>query len=340
MATTLVFSNEELSTTAMSYLKVLRNMLEQPRFYVDDMIKMKKDESGGERLIIPWETARQTVTTQMQTGYEPVSLAANPMFTPGNEAWFYAIRPIIMTTKDDIINRSKPKQIDLLERRTKSTEMGLKQEWEDQSLQDNQPTMSDLLPINGFDSTTGFLEAAAVGSQTNTVHNVSKATFSTLPGFQNQVFDIADSFSSNGLVGLYDMSTRVKLLAPDGTKLKWYASVAGTNNIKRALNSQERYLSSDKLDGGRRVLTYDDIPIVTTDAMPNAGTATTANPWTFLLQDWDSMGFVGQSGWVMKLDEFRDVSGHSARAAFMHLFGQNIVRYFGSSGVLHSGEVF
>lgn len=338
MAVTLTYSDEELSTTAAAYLKNERAMQDINHPFLDDMIAAKKTVEGGERLIIPWDVQRHSQTTQLSTGYEPVSLVANPVSTPGNQGWFYAIRPIIISNRDTIINRGASKQMDLLQSRVQDTERGLRAEWEDASLRGGVPTFSDHQTLNGFDDQTGFLEESAVGAQNNTVHAVSKATFATLPGFQNQNFDFAGAFGANGLTGLSDMIARIKDVTTERTQLRGYASIQGELNLKRVVQTQERYTT--ELDAGKQVLVYDGIPIKVTSRLPNSGTVTTADPWTFLFVDWSAVRFIGQTGWVMNMDQFREISGHVTRAAFMHLFGQFTVEHFGSHAVGFDGEVF
>lgn len=343
--TTLTISNEELSTTAFAYLDDVRNMLDVPHPYVDAYLGTKRDEEGGERLIIPYRNKRHSITTQMSSGYEPISLIANPQMDPGNQAWFYAIRPVLISTTDDITNRGRAKIISKLEERIKDTHDGIRAEIEEQDLITGLAAMSDLVPTNGADDTGGMIEDAAVGSQTNTVHGISKGSFLTLPGWQNQFFNAGGSFSASGLAGMFDIQVRIKKLAKGAGKLihrpdiKVYGSINGVVNYKRSLFPQERWVDNTKPNAGNEAMMFGDWPIETVD-LPNAGTATTALPWTFLFKDWGGMHFTGQKGWVMKMDEFRWISGHVVRGAYLHLFGQNTARYYGTSGVLVNGEVF
>jgi hypothetical protein len=335
-----VFSDEELSTTAMTYLQGHRNMLDRPHPFIDDWLANKEDQEGGERMIVRWKVARHSSGQQLTTGYEPITMTGAPILKPGTQGWFYNVRPVMISERDEIINRGKAAVLDLLKTRVQDTEDGTRADLEDAVLRANVTTMSDLLPFNGADDTDGFLEHAAVGSQTNTVHGVAKSTYSTLVGFQNQRYDGAGSFSANGLIGLQDGLTRITELSTEARKMKGYLSIAGSTNLKRAVLPQERYTSKDDLDAGRMVEMFGGVQFRVTSRLPNSGTTTTADPWTALVVDWASLHFVGQKGYVMMLDEFRPVSGHIVRAAFMHTFGQNVARFFGSSFVLFDAETW
>ena len=346
MATTsLSVSDELLSTTAFARLKEMRSMNDRPAPFVDDLLKLgTREESGGERIIIPWKTNRHSKTTQLSTGYEPVNLHAEPLGTPGHDSWAYCIRPVLISSKDEILNRDSHKVISIMESRLKDVEDGMRLEFQDQILRGGEANMSDFNTLNGTTgattANTGILEIEDVGNQNNTVHNVSKNTHSSLPGFQNQVYDADNDFSTNGLTGLYDLTTRIRELAGDAVNLRGYLSIAGANNLKTQLQSQEQYLvrGDNQLDGGRAVMSYNGIPLTVTSRMPDTTVNGGDNEWTCLFLDWNAIKFVGQRGYVFKLDEFKSVSGHSVRCAFMHLFGQLTCEYWGSNGLLYDAD--
>ncbi|MCP4307313.1 MAG: hypothetical protein GY788_21075 [bacterium] len=342
MATTIAFGSEELSTTGLAYLESRRSMRFRPERMLQCLLDERENEEGGERVIIPWSDINEhSTTTQLTTGYEPVNLTGVPIHEAGNDKWAYVVRPVMISTRDDITNRGSRKIIDRLKSRIDNVHGGLMQQVNTHLCAGDQTAVNDFNHLNGFDDTAGFIEENAVASQTNTVHGVAKSAYATLRGFQNQVFDLDTSFSSNGLRGLYNTTTKLMDQVPDAvSKIKLFASEAGQNNLKRALNSNERYLSEKELDGGRRVLVYNGIPIISEPRLPNAGSVTTGDPWTFFMMDADAVKFVGQTGWVMEMDEFRPVSGHVARVAFLHLFGQLTIRDWGTSAILWDGETW
>ena len=71
--------------------------------------------------------------------------------------------------------------------------------------------------------------------------------------------------------------------SPSGAPNVILASRAGFKNLKRALSAQERYVDTDKIDGGRMVQTWDGVQIDAEYYMPTAGTTTTADPSSFYM---------------------------------------------------------
>lgn len=341
MSTTLTVSDQLLSTTLFSHMKTMKSQINKPVPFLEDLEKLgMEEEEGGERMIIPMAFNRHSRTTQLSTGYEPINLTVKPIGNPGYDGWCDVIRPIVIAGKDNRVNRGKAKIISIMETRSQDAYDGLRMEMQQQLIQGGQAGWSDCNNLNGTDNTTGFLESAAYGSQTNVVHNLSKATYNFSVGWQNQWTDLANSFSTNGLQGMYDMMTRVFALSK-GAKLRWYASIKATNNLKRALNSNERYLSESELDGGKRVMTFGGAPVSTLFSdMPNAGTNTTATPWSFMLVDFDELKFVKQKGFYFEAGEFETQSGYDVQASFIHTMGQLRVTYLANFGLATKGEVW
>jgi len=301
-----------------------------------------EQETGGERLIIPLNFRRHSRTTQFSSGYEPVNMTIQTLGTPGGATWFDAVRPVVISGHEERINRGTYKVLDVLQERTKDTFNGMKLEFQQHLLRGDQPNMSDLEHLNGIDDTTdGFLEAAAVGAQSNSVMNVSKATYSFAPGWNNQWFDGGGSFSANGLIGLQDLTTRITELAGEGSlKLKGYLSIACANNLKRALRTFERYISEKEYDAGRQIMVWDGTGLEVLRDLPSTGTNSTAAPMSALFVDWSSVKFVKQAGAYFDSGAFDTQSGYNVRASFLHLMGQLKTNYLGSSAIMTDAEAF
>ena len=180
-----------------------------------------------------------------------------------------------------------------------------------------------------------------MGSQGNTVGSVSKSTYSSKTGWQNQMFDGAGSFNSNGLAGLYDLKVEIASVSPNGDPNVILASRAGFKNLKRSLQAHERYVDQSKIDGGRLVEYWDGVQINVERNMPTAGTVTTGDPISFYMLNlsdihtlWDPKGY-------FDLSDFETVSGeYDVRAAKIRVRGQLIAKHLGSSGVAFDLETF
>lgn len=345
--TSLTVPNHLLSSTAMIRLDKIKSAIDKPYRWVDTMEKVGREEvEGGERVIVPWEFNRHSNTTRFVNGYEAIDLTLQPIMTPGHEDWMDVVRPVGISGNESRKNRgNKTKILSMVDRRTKSTVNGLRAQLQQQVWQSNVTELTDLVSANGTDDSTGFIEEVALAAQDNVIHNLARATYPH-PGFQNQRYDGAGSFSANGLIGMHDIMVRVKDLVkgndahPSDSAVHIYASIALQGHLKRAVNSNERYLSQDKLDAGRMVMMYGEYPIISMSDLPNAGTQTTADPWSAVFFDHAAIQFYAQKGAYFEMTEFEKPSGYDVQVAYLHLMGQLIATYLGSSGVLYDAEAW
>jgi len=341
--TTLNISDQLLSTTAFQLHDEIIDALDINRPFVDNVTKMGKDEkSGGERMIISWRMNRHSSTTQLSTGYEPINLTVQPVGTPGWEQWCDAIRPIVISGHEERLNRGEAEIVSILESRLQDTEQGFRAEFEEQCLLGNVGSLSDMVTLNGTIDNTGLLEDAAPGTQTNVIHHVDRSLHQNAPGFQNQFGD-AGGLATAHIPTLYDMVVRInRLLGVAGTTkngIRGYQSVAAANQMKTVLFDQERYLTEKELDGGKMVRYFSGMPLEITD-LPTAagGTAPVGDNVSYMFIDHGQLRFCAQSGFYFKLSEFQSQPGYDVRAAYMHLMGQFVGRYFGTSGLIYNAQ--
>lgn len=344
-STSFTTENELLTSTLRDFIQAEKSMQDRPTRFLDDLDKMgKRMSEGGESIQIDWETNRHSQPTRLTTGYEIINLTAQKVGTPGRDDWGEVVYPVVMSQSEDWRNRGKAKRLDILERRARVTFHGAREDLQKHFLQGGVSGFDDILSYNGFDNTDGMLEQDAVGSQTNTLHTLSRAAFATLPGFQNQVFDIAGSFSANGLDGLTDVSSRIKELAGEGgIKLMGYGSIEFMNNLKKASRTFEQFIDVEKYDGGKMVQVWDGIRLQSLAdqlGLPNAGSVTTADPISCIIVDFASIYCDAQTGYWFDTGDFREATNQLVRWSPLHIVTQLLAEYLGSSGVLFDGNVF
>jgi hypothetical protein len=210
-------------------------------------------------------------------------------------------------------------------------------------VQGNVTGWDDWNTLNGIDVTDGFLEPAAAGggSQAASVGGVSKSTFSSKTGWNNQYFDGSDSFNSNGLAGLYDLLVEINAVSAEGNPNVILASRSGFKNLKRSLQASERYMDEKSLDGGKMSTMFQGVPIDVEYYMPNAGAQSSTTEASFYMLNmndiytlWDPKGF-------FDLSDFETVSGeYDVRAAKLRVRGQLIAKHLGSSGIAVNLDTF
>jgi len=336
MATTsLTINNELLTTTAFNYAKEMRSSHHRPYVVCDHLLGpgMVKDE-GGERMIVAWDFGEHSLPTRIVHGYETYNNTLVSIGTPGHDGWAYVVQPTYYSRRDEMINRGQAKRLDMWKIRVKNVEDAMRRDWSRAFLRgaaasgtwNGVPGYEDWNTANGADNTTGFIEAATSG--TNTIHNISRSSFTLAAGhfmFHNLYQSGGDSASTNLLIGLYNFLPELKKRVGDinPKDYKAYFTVETLGFLKRALRSAEQYVSDGQMDDGKRIATmYAGIEIVPED-LPSLGSSTTANPWSALFINWaEGMKFHGQSGFVFAQDKVVDVPGTLAKVQLNHLAGQ------------------
>lgn len=347
---TLNFGKQELATLNLVYTeKKLANGVDVPYRLAEKMFATAvQKRSGGRRGVVQWKVRRHLVggPTEIDSGFEPIRLKFQPIADAGTFEDRVGVMPVGIGFRDEIENRDMGKIIELLAEYLIDNDMARLQDHEQQWLQGDVDGYADLITLNGADNTDGIIEAAAVGAQVNTVCGLSKSTYSTLAGFNNQFGDVQANFSSLGLPAIDLLALRIRKRAQGPLNLQGYASEAFMANYWRLLQPQERY-GTDGVDaaknGGSRIeAVVRGIPTCLVENMPDAGTATTAKPWSWLVLDHNSIQYDAQKGYLKKMYPVQSMAaaGNLARVGYMADAGQTVPRLFSTSGVIVDAETY
>jgi len=349
MATTsLTVGNELLSTTMHILMKEWRDNVHESVAFLDASERVhgagKPVQGGGTKIVVPLGFGEHSSTTRLQTGFERINLSVSDVFHPAQYDWGHVVRPVAISSEEEMTNQGDAAILSILESRTKMTANALKREFVRQMVKGAEPGWEDWGTLNGVDVTGasgGLLEQDAVGAQGNTVGGVNKASFTTKTGWQNQIFDGAGSFNANGLAGLYDLKVEIDSVSPSGPPNVILASRAGFKNLKRSLQAHERYVDQSKIDGGRLVEYWDGVQINVERNMPTTGTNTTADPISFYMLNLDDIHVLWDPKGYFDLSDFETVSGeYDVRSAKLRCRGQLIAKHLGSSGIAFDLETF
>ena len=343
--------NELLSTTMHIVMKEWRDNVHTSTAWLDASARVhgegKPVQNGGTRIVVPLGFGEHSSTTRMQTGYERIDLSVEDVFHPASYEFAHVVRPIAISSEEEMINQGDAAILSILENRVKMTANALKREYVKQMVQGQVAGWDDWNTLNGIDVTGtsgGFLEKGAYGSgQSNTIGGVSKSTFKDKTGWNNQLFDGAGSFNSNGLAGLYDLMVEINAVSSSGPPNVILASRAGFKNLKRALSASERYIDTAKLDGGRVSQTWDGTPIDVEYYMPSSGTVsgTSDQEASFYMLNMNDIHTLWDGKGYFDLSDFETVSGeYDVRAAKLRCRGQLIAKHLGSSGLAIGLDTF
>jgi hypothetical protein len=306
-------------------------------------------EDGGIKITRPLALTEHSSITQLSTGYEPVSLAVSDILQQASFEWCDFTAPIVISQKEELENSGEKAQVRILEARMKSVMGTLRREANKQILANSSSRLSSLSTLNGgtvnaasTGSATGFLEEDALGSQANIIGGVSKATYSTTPGWQNQRETASGAFGTNGLVAMNNLWVKTTSRAPQGAVNCIIASESGFANYKRALFAQERYVDEKALDGGHMVLSFAGAPVYMDIDMPATAywDGAAAKPYTMYFLNLDLIKLVIHSDADFKLGEFSSIPGTTTRGALLYTKLQLIVDHLGAQGVLYNGDAY
>lgn len=347
--TTLAIGNDYLSTTTYVLMKEWRDALHTSVAILDAQQRIHgaggPKQAGGTRIVQPIGMREHSNPTEMITGYEKIDLSVTDATVPAVFEWAEVIYPIVISEVEEKVNQGDHAVLRLAEVRTRQVASRAKRDFCEQLVQGGVTGWSRWNTLNGVDpapaAADAFLEENAVGSQGNSVGGVSKTTYSGTTGWQNQVYDAANSFNANGLAGLYDLSTEGRAVSETEDFDVWLFSRACFKNLKRSLSAQERYVDKAELDGGRLVQMWNGTQIDTEYYMPTSGTNTTANPisaYGLSMVDthviWDPKGYFYHEPWETVSGEYK------VRRSTICIRGQLITRHLGSNGLVHRAETF
>jgi hypothetical protein len=351
--TALTVGNEFLASTSFNWDTEMRSSHHRDYPALDAILKRGMDKvEGGERMITSWDTTiNHSRPTRHQHGYEALSDQALPVGTPGSEGWAFVSWPAYISLMDETKNRGKAAVLNIWKGRLKNRDDAFRKAFLDACIRGAVASgtwagvqgFEDFIPWNGADYSNGFFEAASSG--TNTVHNISRATYTVAAGhyqLHNLFQDVQDLAGTNLLTSMYALLPTLKKRNGE-IKPNDYLGLASENVLgflKRSLRSQEQYITEGPLDDGMRMaMRFHGIELIPED-LPSLGANTTAAPWSIILANIArGVRFVGQTGLIFETSDIIDIPGTSqVRCQVSRLFGQNKLVIPGLNAIVNNAE--
>ena len=293
---------------------------------------------GGQKIDRPLLLAEHSSITQLSSGYEPINLAVSDVLRTAEFNWCDFIAPIVITKKEELSNRGPRAIVSIVEARMKSVMGMLQREWEKQAIRGDSTVLSEMLTLNGSESTTGFLEANT-NVQVNTVGTLSKSTFTDL---QNQYIDAANTFGTaagNSIGFLTDLYLQCQVNSPAGVPNLILASPTSYKIYKQQLFNNERFIAEDTLDGGKLALAFHSAKMFVDPNLPAPNTlAGTTQSISMYALNTDFIKVVFDSDANFTVSDFENISGYASRAANIMVRTQLIFDHLKSQGVLARAE--
>jgi len=335
----MTISNELLSTTLYSIRDREVDELFKKNVFLAHAKKSKgiEYESGGIKIQRPLSVFEHSTISQFPTGYEALSLAVSDTMQPAIYNWCDFAAPIVITRKEEMENSGEKAIVKILDARTRNVVSLLQREFNKQILAGDSSVLTQLNTLNGVVSTTGFLENAAPGAQTNSVGGLCKAALD-VRGWYNQRETASGAFGTNGLNAMFNLWTKANSLSPEGSLDAIIASEAGFVNYKREIQANERYVDSSKLDAGRMVLLFNGTPIEQDLDMPV--NVLNTSDFTMYFLNFSGVKLVFHDDGEFKPAEFSGIPGTTARTSHIYTKVQLIADHLGSQGVLVAGNTY
>ena len=332
----MAISNDLLSSTLYSIRDTEVDELYKKVAFLDGVRRAGgvETESGGIKIQRPLSIAEHSTITQLATGYEPVSLAVNDVLRPAIYDWADFTAPIVITKKEEMENSGEYAIVKILEARMKSVMGMLRRELNKQILTNGSTVLTAVNTLNGdaagTGSATGFLEHVATTAQTNVVGGISKATFQ-VPGWLNQFRDAGGTLAMSDL---YDLYIAANSVAPSGDISHVIMSSGCLAAYRNLLFAQERFVQTDKLDGGRMGLAFNGAVAEQDPEMGFASSVGPNHPVSAYMLNYDGIKLCFHSEGDFAVSPFEHVSGTTARAAQLYVKVQLLADFLGGQGVL------
>jgi hypothetical protein len=329
----MAISNDLLSSTLYAIRDAEVDQLYRKTAFLD-LVKSAggiEYEDGGIKLQRPLTVVDHSTITQLATGYEPVSLAVSDVLKPAIYEWQDFVAPVVITKKEELENQGEKAIVKIVEARMKNVMAMFRRELNKQILAGTSSVMSNMSSLNGFTLTTGFLEegAATPAGQTNVVGGLAKNTLN-VPGWFNSVKSISTLIALNDdMTQLYQECNQ---FSPFGDVNAIIVNANLFASYKNILFERERYMSSDKLDGGRLQLAFAGAVVEQDNEMPtNGGGAAT---YAGYMLNFQGIKMCFHSDGDFAVSPFEFISGTTARSAQVYLKAQLIADHLRGSGVL------
>ena len=344
----MAISNDVLSST----LRILLDEEVDQLFQATPLLRMMREKGGvetydgGQKLDVPLILEEHSSITQLDSGYEPVNLAVKDSLRNASFNWCDFVAPIVLTKSEELSNKGERAIVSILEARMKSVMGALQREVEKQLVSNASTILTNLLTLNGNNgsnsggSTTGFLEDGDVGTQTNTIGGLSKATFERL---NNQYKTSGGTLSIANMTDLY-ISCQIN--SPNGKGPDLIICSQGFFAAYKALiqANNERYIDDSVLDAGRLSLMFNGAALHVDPfmgaAVQNPGgsdpTGASINSAYFLNTEYIKLAF--DSSAQFEMDDFEHVSGYASRSANIYTRMQVYFTHMASQGLMTDAE--
>jgi len=347
----ITFGVEELNALRISRAPEIRDHQARSLPFIDCCNEVHGEgapsKDGAQRWLYGIEIDDHSVPTQLTTGYEAINLSTIPIdrqfvFSPG-----FATMPVLISVVEENVYNGSDALYDQADKRMKNVINAFMRRWHLHMLTGAQAGFGGWGTLNGVDVSTGshqgIIEQDAYGSQGNTVGGLSKSTLSTVPGMNNQSYNLNSALGSNGRAAVFDQMNRIKEFSDEG-KYAALATQAAMTGLQRIMAPYMQWVhkggKDEKVDMSSPTVFINGFRSRQTSHLPTGGAAA----MSILLLNLEDIhpvwlrsktdGFFGMTDWVQHSGDYR------VKVAYVECNGQLVAEAFHTSSLLYDGESF
>ena len=341
-------SNDILSTTIYDIEDSVSDALFQTTPFLSVAKKLKKIKhfNGGFKLVVPVETEESTQMTVLSSGWEPLNMSVKDALDNAEYDWLRVAMPVLISGREEAVNSGEKAIIDLAEVRYKNALAALMRKINKQIVAGNVTGLSALGTLNGTATgdTTGFLQNAALGSQTNNMGGLSRGS---IVGLNNQFKQVgvaggATFAGGTGLKMMYELEALASTVSPaGGDGGRFHLTLASPQSYieyRNALADKERYIDAKTLDAlGVQSLAFSSGVLMPEREM-NVASSAHANDCSMFMLNLDGISLQIHKDADFKFTGFENVTGYDGRYGRILFMGGLTASHLGSSALIVDAE--
>lgn len=333
-------SVDVLSTVVLDIEPEVSMALTKSTPFINKVKELKKVKytTGQYGVQFPIEVSEHSNITQLSDGLEPLNLSVNDISRPAKYDHARYSAPVVISGKDRTNSGDDKGIIKLAEARYRSSLSKMYREINKEIMLGN-TTLTDIGTLNGVIKTTfGFLEANAPGSQDSVVGGLSKATYATVPGWQNQY--AASAATGAALISaMRDVQIGAGMNRPDGGDgREFHLLCLHPEAFRRVLDAQFsdnlRWVDTKEFDAGSFQLSWAGGVVCADPSLQTQYGGLGSNDIAGYLLNLDDITLAMDKDSDFKFTSFSDKVDQDAYVARIIFHGCLVAKGLGSSGLI------
>jgi len=256
--------------TRDKYIPLLVDNIFESNVLTHRMLRKSKPSAGGNKVLQPVEYGKADAKG-FYSGYDVLDTSPSEVMTSASFDWVQGYATISISGKEEMLNDSEERVLDLLEAKVKNAEKSLKDMYGTQLYSDND---GSTVSTSGA-STGGFLGLQAiVDNGGNTIGGINSGTYTWWKAQEQAAgsstfSDVAASSGANSIGREFRKMYGACTVDNDSPTIITTTQIV-FDAYEESLTAQKRFAASDEAlaDAGFQNLLYRGVPVVVDDHCP------------------------------------------------------------------------